>query len=171
MSIFTAPFKDPNYVYLNQKEHDLINPNKQQGCNTLGDRYCRVCGRPLKYGNQQLCHRCKANLIRGNLFHDYTGSLTIEGDEWKRFYPYVTNYIVNEIDAIMEGRFKTKRYKAKMAKLLYIMDKYIKANGDIYPDVCYRRLRYYADNKRDGLQKTLQKGKKIFSKLLYYKFK
>lgn len=171
MSIYTAPFRQPSYILLNIKEHDLINANKQQGCRTLSYGYCKVCQRPLNFRYKELCSPCRNHLIRGTLFPQYTGDLRVIGNEWKKFYPFVTEHLVNQIDFIMNSKFKTKRYKAKTAKLLYVMDKYIKANGDIYPDVCYRRLRYYANtSKRDSLQRTLQKGKKIFDILFrcYY---
>lgn len=46
--------------------------------------------------------------------------------------------------------------------MLCVMDKFLKAQGEIEADVAYRRLRYYADtSRREGLQETLQKGKKI----------
>ncbi|KAB7887139.1 hypothetical protein [Poseidonibacter ostreae] len=167
MSIYTAPFRQPSYILLNQKEHDLINANKQQGCKTLSYGYCKVCQKPLNFRYKELCSPCRNHLIRGTLFTQYTGDLRVIGDEWKKFYPLVTEHLVNQIDLIMNGKFKTKRYKAKTAKLLYIMDKYIKANGDIYSDVCYRRLRYYADSSsRDNLQLTLKIGKKIFEKII-----
>lgn len=163
MSIYTAPFKDPNYIFLNHIEHDLINPDKQQGCDTLGYFYCMVCNKPLKYKNQQLCHICKAYLIRGQLFPQHTGNLEVIGDEYKKYYPLVTDALINQIDVIMSDKFKTRCFKAKTAKMLCVMDKYIKANEGIEVDVVYRRLRYYANtSRRDGLQMTLQKGKKIF---------
>jgi hypothetical protein len=170
MSIFTAPFKDPNYIFLNQKEHDLINPNKQQGCDTLGYFYCMVCSKPLKYKNQQLCHTCKAYLVRGQLFPQHIGNLEIIGDEYKKYYPQVTNELVNQINIIMDGKFKTRTYKAKTAKMLCAIDKFFKAQGEIETDVAYRRLRYYADtSKRDSLQRTLQSGKKLFDFLFSIK--
>lgn len=169
MSIFTAPFKDPSYILLNQREHDLINPNKQQGCDTLGYFHCMVCNKPLKYKNQQLCHTCKAYLVRGQLFPQHTGSLEVIGDEYKKYYPLVTDEIVNQINIIMNGKFKTRCFKSKTAKMLCVMDKFLKAQGEIEADVVYRRLRYYADtSRRDGLQETLQKGKKILDFLSLY---
>lgn len=162
MSIHKAPFKNPNYILLNQREHNRINPNKQQGLNQRADGYCQVCGRDTHYNNQQLCYICRNHLIRGNLFGEY-GELIVYEDEYKKFYPQVTDFIVNQINIIMEGKFKTRTYKAKTAKILCVMDKFLKANGEIESDVAYRRLRYYADtSKRDSLQMTLQKGKKMF---------
>lgn len=73
----------------------------------------------------------------------------------------------------MDGKFKTRTYKAKTAKILCVMDKFFKANGIIEPDVAYRRLRYYANtSQRDSLQATLQKGKRIFEFLfgLFFKY-
>ena len=168
MSIHTAPFKNPNFIYLNHREHNRINPNKQQGLNQLSDGYCNVCGRKTHYLNQQLCYVCRNHLIRGNLFGEY-GELIVSGKEYEKFYPKVNNFIVNQINIVLDGRFKTRTYKAKTAKMLCIMDKFIKANGDIEPDVAYRRLRYYGDtSRRDSLQQTLQKGKKLFNILFTF---
>lgn len=168
MSIHTAPFKNPNYIYLNYKEHNRINPNKQQGVNQISDGYCNVCGRPTHYINQQLCYICRNHLIRGNLFGEY-GELIVYKDEYKKYYPQITEFIVNQIDIVLEGKFKTRRYKSKTAKMLCVMDKFLKAKGDIEPDVAYRRLRYYANtSKRDSLQQTLQTGKKLFNILFSY---
>ena len=162
MSIHTAPFKNPNYILLNHREHNRINPNKQQGVSQMSDGYCNVCGKRTHYTNQQLCHTCRNHLIRGNLFGEY-GELIVYDDEYKKFYPLVTDYIVNQINIALDGKFKTRCYKSKTAKMLCVMDKFIKAKGDIEPDVAYRRLRYYANtSKRDSLQMTLQKGKKLF---------
>lgn len=96
MSIFTAPFKNPNYILLNQKEHNLINPNKQQGLNQISDGYCKVCQRRTHYINQQLCYVCRNHLIRGNLFGEH-GELNVIDNEYKSFYPQVTDCIVNQI--------------------------------------------------------------------------
>lgn len=168
MSIHTAPYKNPNYIHLNQREHNRINPNKQQGVNTVGTGYCQVCGRDTHYNNQQLCHICRNHLIRGNLFGEY-GELIVIDNEYKQYYPLVNHFIVKQIDIVMNGRFKTRTYKAKTAKLLCVMQKFIDAQGDIEPDVAYRRLRYYSDTfKRDSLQMTLKKGKMIFDILFRY---
>lgn len=171
MSIHNAPFKNPNYILLNQREHNRMNPNKQQGLNQIADGYCQVCGRDTHYMNQQLCYICRNHLIRGNLFGQY-GEIIIRDDEWKKFYPKVSDYIVNKINFIMDGKFKTRCYRSKTAKMLWVMDEFLKAKGEIEPDVAYRRLRYYADtSKRDSLQMTLQKGKKIFDFLFRIVFK
>ena len=168
MSIHTAPFKNPNYILLNQREHNRINPNKQQGLYTTGTGYCSVCGRETHYNNQELCYICRNHLIRGSLFEEY-GELVVYGQEYKKYYHLVTDSLVNQINVIMDTQFKTRTYKAKTAKMIGVMKKYIEAEGSIEPDVAYRRLRYYAlTERRDSLQKTLQTGKKLFNVLFIY---
>jgi hypothetical protein len=169
MSIHTAPFKDPNYIYLNYREHELINPNKQQGLNTIGSGYCNVCAIATKYNNQQLCHTCRNYLVRGELFPQYTGELKIYDNEHKQYLQLVTENLVDKIDYAMSHKFKTRCYKNKTAKMICIMKQYLESDGDIEPDVCYRRLRYYAlTSRRDSLQKTLQVGLKLFKTIFNY---
>ena len=171
-SMFKSPrYKDPDYIYLNQREHDLINPHKQQGFRTISrDCYCSVCSRPLKYNTAELCPRCRNALIRGTLFEQYIGSLRIEPIHNHRQYDYlITDNLVKQLDYVMNYRFNTRAYKNKTSKLICIMLLHIEAGGDIEPQLTYRRLRYYADtSRRDSLQKTLQKGKKLFDILFSY---
>ena len=172
MSIYTAPYRRPNYIHLNQRESNILNPHKQQGVRRIGTGYCNVCSRETHYQNQELCAGCRNRLIEGTLLEQYTGILRIYDDEHKKYLPLVTDYLVSQIDYAMNHKFKTRTYKNKTAKLIYIMKKYLEANGDIEPDVCYRRLRYYAlTSKRDSLQMTLTSGKKLFNILFSYLYK
>jgi len=169
--IYYAPvFKDPNYIHLNKREHDRINPYKQQGINCIGTGFCNICGRELKYFNQQLCHVCRNHLIRGELFGEY-GELTVLESDNHRQYDYLVNdNLVSQINYVMNRNFKSRTYKNKTAKMICVMMKYLEAKGNIEPDVAYRRLRYYAlTERRDSLQKTLQTGKKLF-RILFRSF-
>lgn len=168
--IYYAPlFKDPNYIHLNKREHDRINPYKQQGISCSGTGFCNVCGRELKYFNQQLCHVCRNHLIRGELFGEYGELVVIVSDDHRQYDHLITDYLVGQINYVMNGKFKTRTHINKTAKMICIMMKYIEEKGRIEPDVAYRRLRYYAlTERRDSLQKTLQMGKKLFHILFRY---
>ena len=169
MSIHTAPYRRPNYIHLNQRESNLINPHKQQGVRKRGTGYCCICTRETHYQNQELCAGCRNRLIEGTLLEQYTGILRIYEDEHKQYLPLVTEHLTAQIDYVMNHKFKTRTYKNKTAKMICIMKKYLEAGGDIEPDVCYRRLRYYAlTSKRDSLQMTLQRGKRLFDILFRF---
>jgi hypothetical protein len=171
MSIFTAPFKNPNYIHLNMKEHNAISPlqDKQQGVSKLSDGWCNICNRPLAYNNQELCHKCRNHLIRGTLFHEFGELLVTPEDNHKQYNNLVSEELVCKLDDVLGGRFRTRTYKNKTAKMICIYFKFLEAKGDIEIDVCYRRLRYYADtSKRGSLQQTLQDGKALFKVLVRY---
>ena len=168
MSIYTAPFKNPDYILLNQRESNAISPckDKQQGLSKISDGYCNVCNRPTHYRNQELCHKCRNHLIRGTLFPELGELIVTPEDNHKQYKKLVTEELVDRIDGVMDGRLRTRTYKNKVAKMLCVYHKFLKAKGDIDIDVCYRRLRYYADTgTRVSLQQTLKDGKRAFSAL------
>ena len=171
MSVYQSPkYKDPNYILLNEREHNALNPDKQQGFRTISrDSYCVACNKRLQYNSAELCPRCRNRLIRAELFPEF-GSLRIEDeDDYKQYYHLATDTLVSQLDHVMNGRFKTRTYKHKTAKMIVVMMKYLETSGSIDPQVAYRRLRYHAlTERRDSLQKTLQAGKKLFDILFRY---
>lgn len=171
MSIYTSPYRNLSYIHLNPKEHNAISPlqDKQQGVRKLSDGWCNICNRPTHYQNQELCHVCRNHLIRGTLFIEY-GELKVTKEDNHQQYNYlVSDGLVQKIDNALNGNFKTRTYANKTAKIICIFNKFMEAKGDIEIDVCYRRLRYYANTStRGSLQQTLQDGKKVFDILNRY---
>ena len=168
MSIHTAPFKNPDFILLNQRERNAISPrkDKQQGLSKVSDGYCNVCNRPTHYRNQELCYKCRNHLIRATLFPEYGELLVTTEDNHIRYKKLVTEELVNKLDAVMQGALRTRTYKNKTAKMICVYHKFLEAQGDVDIDVCYRRLRYYAKtSKRDSLQETLQEGKNLYNVL------
>lgn len=163
MSIYTAPFKNPNYIQLNAREHNAISPlqDKQQGVSKISDGWCNICNRPTHYRNQELCYVCRNNLIRGTLFTEF-GELLVTSEDNHRQYDYlVSEELVVRLNNVLDGKFRTRTYKNKTAKMICVLHKFLETKGDIDIDVCYRRLRYYANTStRGSLQQTLQDGKK-----------
>ena len=165
LSIHTAPFKNPDYILLNQRESNAISPckDKQQGLSKISDGYCNVCNRPTHYRNQELCHKCRNHLIRGTLFPELGELIVTPKDNHKQYKKLVTEELVNRLDGVIDGRLRTRTYKNKVAKMLCVYHKFLEAQGDVDIDVCYRRLKYYADSsQRDSLQQTLQDGKQLY---------
>jgi hypothetical protein len=171
MSIYQAPFKNPIYIMLNQRESNAISPNgtKQQGLSKSSDRWCNICNRPLTYNNQELCYKCRNHLIRGTLFPEFGELVVTREDNHNQYSKLVSERLVNRLDDVLGGKFKTRTYKNKTAKIICIFNKFLEAKGDIEIDVLYRRLRYYADtSSRGSLQQTLQDGKALFKILESY---
>ena len=139
MSIHTAPFKDPNYILLNQRESNAISPrkDKQQGLSKVSDGYCNVCNRPTHYRNQELCHRCRNHLIRGTLFPELGELIVTPKDNHKQYKKLVTEELVDELNDVMTGRLRTRTYKNKVAKMICVYHKFFEAKGDIDIDICY----------------------------------
>ncbi|MDB2562190.1 hypothetical protein N9X61_01150 [Sulfurimonas sp.] len=165
MSIYTAPFKDPNYILLNQRESNAISPrrDKQQGLSKLSDGFCNICSRPTHYRNQELCYKCRNHLIRGTLFPELGELVVTPEDNHIQYKNLVTDKLVEQIDRVMNGKFKTRTYKNKLCKMICVYHKFLALEGEIEVDVCYRRLRYYANTmNRSSLQQALQEGKKIY---------
>jgi len=166
MSIYEAPFKNPNYILLNRRESNAVSPlgDKQQGLSKSSDRWCNICNRPLKYNNQELCYKCRNHLIRATLFPEFGELVVTTEDNHKQYNKLLSERLLNKLDDVLGGRFKTRTYKNKTAKMICIVYKFLEAKGDIDIDVCYRRLRYYSDTaKRGSLQQTLQDGKQLFN--------
>lgn len=166
MSIYQAPFKNPSYILLNQRESNAISPlmNKQQGLSKSSDRWCNICNRPLNYNNQELCHVCRNHLIRGTLFPEFGELSVTEIDNHSQYKKLASESLVNKLDDVLGGRVRTRTYKNKVAKMICVYHKFREAKGDIEIDVLYRRLRYYGDTStRSSLQQTLQDGKKIYN--------
>jgi hypothetical protein len=171
MSIHQAPFKNPTYIMLNQRESNVISPlrDKQQGLNKSSDRWCNICNRPLKYNNQELCYKCRNHLIRGTLFPEFGELIVTLEDNHKRYNKFVSEELVSKLDDVLGGKFRTRTYKNKTSRMICVLYKFLEAKGDIEIDLCYRRLRYYANTSRRGsLQQTLQDGKKLFNILTRY---
>ena len=47
---------------------------------------------------------------------------------------------MDHLDNAMGGRLKTCTYKNKVAKMIFVYRKFLEAKGDVYIDICYRRL-------------------------------
>lgn len=155
-------FKDPTYILLNQRESKAISPlgDKQQGLSKVSDGYCNICNRPTKYHNQELCHKCRNHLIRGTLFPEFGELVVTPEDNYQQYKKLASEELVGKLDAVLDGRFRTRTYKNKVANIICVLHKFLEAKGDIEIDVCYRRLRYYADTStRSSLQQTLKEGK------------
>ena len=91
-------------------------------------------------------------------------------DNHQRYIKLVSKGLIDRLDDVMGGTLRTRTYKNKIAKMLCVYYKFLEAKGGIEIDLCYRRLRYYADtSKRDSLQQTLQDGKKLH-KVLYFSY-
>ena len=165
MSIFTAPFKNPDYIMLNERERNAISPlkDKQQGLSKISDGYCNVCNRPTHYRNQELCYKCRNHLIRGTLFPELGELVVTPEDNHQQYKKLVTEELVDRLNDVMDGKIKTRTYKNKVAKMICVYYKFLELEGNIDIDVCWRRLTYYANtSNRTGLQATLQAGKRLY---------
>ena len=165
MSIYTAPFRNPSFIMLNQRESNAISPrkDKQQGLSKVSDGYCNVCNRPTHYSNQELCYKCRNHLIRGTLFPEYGELVVTPEDNHQQYKKLVTEELVDKLDDVMGGRLRTRTYKNKVAKMLCVYHKFLEAKGEVDIDICWRRLTYYANTSyRRGLQATLRVGKRLY---------
>ena len=81
----------------------------------------------------------------------------------------VSEGLRDRLDDVMDGTLRTRTYRNKVAKMICVYSKFLEAKGGIEIDLCYRRLRYYADTStRNSLQQTLQDGKVLFNVLTRY---